>query len=311
MVDTIEKEKTDDKVTKAGNKKPVSKRKAAPKAKPKAKGKSTTTTGKAKAKATKKKTVAKTGRKAPAKPTKRRTKAQKASDDAKKNDEALIDKVSGGVAVVSDDLIDDLSGDGASEDQLTIIRSKSEEAAELMRRMNNGEKLMKSLKETYNELVTVDIPKRMLAADMDLFQLTDGTQVKINEIVTGSLPKNAEKRADAIKYLDELEASALLRPTINLPLAVGEEPVAKAAINACKKITGNKKRRDALKAVGISDEEIEALKLINDRASISYDVHHQTLCAFARSLLQNAKDIDCKRLGLYDGKVAKITLSKD
>lgn len=255
---------------------------------------------------TKKRTVVK-------KPTKPKTTRKRRPSKAqeKKHDKDVIKNAVGQTNVVDDALIDDLGAPVQTEDQLNIIREKSSLAVKILKWTEKAEDLLKERKAEYNELVKTEIPEKMLAIGLNSFSLKDGTEIKINDFMSGSLPKNPEKRKEAIEYLFDLEAGGLLKPSIKIQLAVGEEDVAKAALKTCRSLTRNKKKKQALLDAGVSEIEIEALKVIANRAEINHDVHHSTLAAFGREFVSNGKELDTRKLGLFGGKVAKINLPED
>ena len=176
-------------------------------------------------------------------------------------------------------MIEELGAPVQTEDQLKAITQDAKLAAKLLRWIGKAEDLLKERKKDYEKIVKKDLPEKMLAIQMESFSLGDGTQIKINDFMSGSLPKSEPKRSDAIKYLFELNAEGLLKPSVKIQLAVGEEDIAKRALKACKNICSNKKKRDALIKAGISMEDIEALKIFNQRGVVNHDVHHSTLAA--------------------------------
>jgi hypothetical protein len=247
------------------------------------------------------------------KPTKPKTTRKKRPSKAQqeKQDKQIIENVAGQTLIVDESLEADLGTPAQPQEQLEIIRAHAQQAVKLLRWIEKAEDLTKERKADYDSLVRKDIPEKMLAIQLDSFTLNDGSQISVKDIMSGSLPKAPARKKEAIEYLKELGAEGLLKPSINIQLTNGEETTAKRAISACKRISSNKKKRDALVKAGISLDDIEALKVIGQRAEIDHTVHHSTLASFGREVVSNGVEFEPKKLGLFGGKIAKINLSKE
>jgi hypothetical protein len=208
------------------------------------------------------------------------------------------------------DLEDLLGKQQATPDQLTNIREQSEKAVTLARRMANGEDLLKTLKKEYQRLVSDVIPNAMKSAQLNSFELVDGSYISIKNLIKGSIPKNPEKRKKALDYLKKIKGAWLLKGQISIPLMKGENVKAKRAINAFLKISKTKKNMKILTELGMKEEQLTLLKDLLCRVNIEDTVHHQSLCAFARELAENGEDVDFEKLGLFAGPIANIDWDK-
>jgi hypothetical protein len=266
------------------------------------------------------KTKPKTPRKTSAKPkTKvRKPKVSKAVGRKKKvvvnkeTDQDVIEKVSSKNKTVSAALEEALGGQTKSEDKLEKVRSKAEHTVKLQRWIDKAEALLKERKKDLNEMVTKVLPVDMVSINLEGFKLSDGTEILVEKKVKGSLPKDDQKRNDAVQYLYELEADGILKPEINVLLVKGQDKQAKKTLAKIEKVLAVKKKRKALLDTGLFDEEdVDMIEFISRSALVSQNCAWQTLCALGREFNEQGEDIDFKRLGLWSGDIAKINLSEE
>jgi hypothetical protein len=120
-----------------------------------------------------------------------------------------------------------------------------------------------------------------LMGELQLEQLSfKGFNVKVSEFVTGSLPKDPEKRAAGIKWLEAHDGAGLIKTEISLAFAKSQH-------------------NEALSIVGKLQEEGYA-------PLVESGVHASTLKAYARQRIRDGDDIDPETLGLFVGKVAVL-----
>lgn len=173
---------------------------------------------------------------------------------------------------------EDQEGASAPSDALERLNAKLAEAIELKVAVDQMEEDLKAAKQQLNLINTTVIPDMM--AELGMEECTqNGWQVKVNDFVSGSLPKDEERRAKAVRWLEEHEAGDLLKTALSV----------------------NFSRSQHNEALDLFEE----LKEDGFAAALDSTVHPQTLMAFARERIKNGEPIDTEALGLYTGRVAK------
>lgn len=169
-------------------------------------------------------------------------------------------------------------GAAASPSDLKSLTDKCREAIEMKSSIDSLEADLKAAKAQFHHLNTVVIPDMMAEVGVD--ELTaDGWKISSNEIVSGSLPKDSEKRKAAIDYLIELEAGDLIKTDVKIQFGRDQHA---DAMDVAKQLEGD-----------------------GWAPKIEQGVHPQTLSAFVRERIKNGEPTDVDRLGIYTGKVAK------
>jgi hypothetical protein len=184
-----------------------------------------------------------------------------------------------------DDLEELLGKPKASNSQMAEIGDLCEEAIKLQTSIDNLEEAVKGYKVELNAILATKLPTAMMAANMSSFSTTDGTELMLKDILSGSLPKeDLVAREAAIKWLRANGARDLIKAKLE------------AVFNQ-----GDNKTVIATKA---------ALKSLKVPFNIKEDVHPQSLSAYARQRLQNGEEVPLALLGLYSGKIAQIKSEK-
>lgn len=166
-----------------------------------------------------------------------------------------------------------------SEDQLAILYQRLDEAIELENAVEQMEADLKAAKANLHNMCSVQIPDLMTQLQIER-QVRNGYDIKLQPIVSGSLPKEPAKRSAAISWLEQHEGGELIKTEVKLSF-------------------GRSEHQDALKlAKSLKEKGLEPL--------VESGVHAQTLCAFARERIANGEEIDTEVLGLYTGKVVKF-----
>lgn len=186
-------------------------------------------------------------------------------------------------------------GEAANPASLLELRTLAGEAEGLETQIKHHEEAIKSLSERNNQIKTKELPEKMAALAMDEFTLSSGAKVAIKDFVSGSLPKDEidpdirrpedpNPRKDALDYLTEIGGGDLLKTVVSVDF-------------------GKSQHNEAL-------DLFATLKEQGHDAKCDSNVHPATLAAFAREKLREGEEIAFDKLGLYAGKVAKITLPK-
>lgn len=168
-----------------------------------------------------------------------------------------------------------------SDDQLKELQKKANEALFLQDEIEALELQTKNLKEQFRVLTESSIPDLMSAIGIKKFETDLGAEVKIKDFINGSLPKEPQKRAEALDYLNANNAGDLVKNTFGVKL--------------------NKEQQT--EAVDL-EAYLRALKVDFERKE---DVHPQTLAAWARDRMREGVATELETIGLYAGKHAKIT----
>lgn len=164
-------------------------------------------------------------------------------------------------------------------DALARLNEKLAEAIDLKNAVDQMEDDLTAAKKQLNALNTQVIPDMMAELGMD--EVTQrGWKIKVGEFVSGSLPKDEEARARAIRWLEDHDAGELLKTNLSVGFSKSQHNVA-----------------------------LDLAAHISERgypAKVESTVHPQTLLGFARERLKNGEPLDTEVLGLYTGRVAKF-----
>jgi hypothetical protein len=134
-----------------------------------------------------------------------------------------------------------------------------------------------------HKLRSVTMPDAMAEAQQSKFTLDsgpyEGFTFTSDDFVSGSFPKDPEKREVAVKYLEELDATEMIRDELAISFA--------------------------------KSQHNEGMSLAEDLRQKGYEVEYdstvnaQTLMAFVRERLRNGQEIDHEKLGCFVGRLVK------
>jgi hypothetical protein len=175
----------------------------------------------------------------------------------------------------------------ATPDQLKKITESAAHAVSLEKQIVDLEAAMNSLKKERDTILNESLPSLLDSAGLENFTLQDGSYIKINDIVRGSLPsadKNPKGRMRALAWLMKNGGKGLIKTSFNTEFGTGQEEMVTKFERVITKLGFAAK-----KATG---------------------VHPQTLCAFVRELLEDGKKVPYETLGIYVGRQAKLELSE-
>lgn len=167
----------------------------------------------------------------------------------------------------------------APEDKLEAIRLKADEGVALRKKVDELEGDLKAAKAALHELSTKTLPDMMTEVGLESFT-REGWEIKLALLVSGTLPKDEEKRKAAIDWLVEHDASSLIKTEVGVEFG-----------------------RDSY------DDAVKLYKALAKKGlgpNLQSGVHPQTLCAFARERLESGEPIDLEVLGLFSCKAAKF-----
>jgi hypothetical protein len=174
--------------------------------------------------------------------------------------------------------------DLAEEEQASVslddIRAYGEELAKLVAQAAGLEAALKAINSRITEIRTRILPDLMAAAGMTSFTLSNGTTVKLDNFISGSLPKEPERREQAIRWIVEHGGADIVRATVVQDFSV--EQYGEAAALA-----------DQLRSLGWKPE-------------VSTAVHPQTLYAWLRDRLRQGEHVDTDTLGVFIGRIVRV-----
>ena len=166
----------------------------------------------------------------------------------------------------------------ASPDALKTLHSTIAEMVEIETFIAQAEADMKAAKQALQNIKTAKLPDIMAELQMDDCTHA-GWNVKLSDFVSGSIPKDAEKRVAAFTWLKDHDAGGLIKTDIKLSFG----------------------REGHNEAKALAEDLIAAGHTVD----FGETVHPQTLCSFARERIRDGDPIDTDVLGLYVGKVVK------
>lgn len=186
---------------------------------------------------------------------------------------------------MTDDIEDDLGVTAPDAGQLKSIEGLVNKALELMSNITSTEEYLSAAKAELHLLNTKTLPDAMASAGSSLFKTEAGVKVEVKPFVNGSLPKDEDKRAAALRWIESVEAGDIIKNKISIEFERGEDNLA-----------------------GEVRAKLEELELAFEQKR---DIHAQTLGAFARERLEKGEETPLELLGLFAGRAAKITLPKE
>lgn len=168
----------------------------------------------------------------------------------------------------------------ASPASLEQITTTAQRAVDLKAQIDDLDKTLGELKREYSDMTQNTLPSQMASAGLSKFSLEDGTEIKVDDFVSGSIPKDPERKKAALDWLLDNGAEDIIKTDVGMQF--GKSEFDKAQIVAAE-----------LKAQGLP-------------VTIETGVHPMTLQAFARERIRGGEALDLTALGLYVGRVAKI-----
>lgn len=195
-------------------------------------------------------------------------------------------------------LLSNIDLDAAFDTSVEDIKNDSDPAIKRLVKLAdaavNHEELVIDLERNLNEakgflnnIKTIEMPDLMAECGLTEFTHTSGAKLKLTNFVSGSLPKEPDKRQLAIDELTKMGKNAENLIKTNVSVLFDKEEHKKALVLA---------------------EELRKLKF---DVVVDSGVHHSTLAAFARECLKKGIQINTEVLGLYAGKTVDIKLPKE
>jgi len=181
------------------------------------------------------------------------------------------------------DAFEEAAGESPLAD-LTAIKALAQRAVELEGSIKNLEEALKVQKSDLHSLRTKALPDAFSEVGMNQFSLDDGTSIKIDDFVAGSLPKDEERRAEAIEALEQIGGGDLMKDDLS--------------------VSFNKSQHN--EALSLKAQ----LEKSGFPVKLGTNVHASTLQAFVREKLKSGEEVDYEKIGCYVGRIAKIKIPK-
>jgi hypothetical protein len=181
---------------------------------------------------------------------------------------------------IDNDMLEGLAeGAAQAAPNLADIKATASKLVGLQALRDGLEEQIKSISAELHTLKHDTLPTMMASAGLASIKLDDGATIKIDDFCSGSLPKEPEKRQQAIDWLVANGAEGIIKANVTVAFGRSEINVAKAT-------------QAMLKDEGLDAELVES-------------VHPQTYAAFGRERIRNGEAIP-DILGLFVGRVAKV-----
>lgn len=171
----------------------------------------------------------------------------------------------------------------APSDALSLLKDCLAEMLDMERVVEQMEEDLKAAKHHLQVIKTSRVPDLMNQVGVSSLTM-EGKVVELTDFVSGSLPKDPEKRQRAMEWLENEGAAGLLKTEVSIEFG----------------------RNQHNEALSVADD----LRNKGYSPLVSSNIAPQTLAKFARDRLKAGESIDFELLGLYTGKVAKVKESK-
>jgi hypothetical protein len=169
---------------------------------------------------------------------------------------------------------------------LDEIKALVEEGAALEETIESLNEALKENNGRYNRIKQYLLPEKMKLAGLANFQTMDKTvKIKLDDYVSGSLPKDEHDREAAIDYL----------------IARGGQELIKSDITVT---AGKSEHNMAMLLLGVIVEKCKELGL--EEPQMKEGVHAASLQSFVRGCVKKGEDIDYEKLGCYVGQICKF-----
>lgn len=159
------------------------------------------------------------------------------------------------------------------------------EAEALAETIENLEELLKSAKARDNIIKTQELPEAVSELGTTEWKSENGRyEVSVDSFVSGTLPKDPDRREAAIEWLTEHDGAAMVKTEIVMAFGKQDREYAEKMIASLKK----------------SKAPFE----------VTEGVHPQTLLAYVRERMEDGEPVDLDVLGIYSGRKAKLKINE-
>jgi len=171
----------------------------------------------------------------------------------------------------------DMGDAPASPDALARLRKAIQQSIDQQELVEQLESDLEAAQKELSRINMVEIPDLMAEIQSDHFSYS-GWDVRVEDFVRGSLPKEPDKRQLAIDTLVGYGAEGLIKTEVTTSFGRSEYDTAKSLA-------------ERLEGEGFP-------------VSLGSSVHASTLAAFVRSRIRNGEPVEAEKLGIYVAKIA-------
>jgi len=154
--------------------------------------------------------------------------------------------------------------------------------------INKTEDFLKETKAKYNNIAMVEIPDLMDSVGVKKLTLSNGDDLKIEELLLSSIPSKSkieeaeddekpqleQRLHDAIKWLREHNAESLIKNKIQIEFSKGQDNIVGDIVGTCQELGLPYKREESIHPKTLSKylkEQLEAgVSVPNDTFAIQY-----------------------------------------
>lgn len=164
------------------------------------------------------------------------------------------------------------------------LLEQAEQLISLENQIADLEQLLKALTSKATSLKTQIIPDKMAELGLNSFSTPSGNKLRVEDFVSGSLPKDPWKRDRAIKALEQWGAGGLIRNEISMLFGVRQH---NEALDLAENLRGQ----------GFDCE-------------VKHGVHPQTYLSIIRERLAEGQHVDADEMGVFIGRKTKVTMAQ-
>lgn len=145
---------------------------------------------------------------------------------------------------------------------LQAMIDKGNELLDLQAKADKVSELLSDLNSQIGEIQNKELPKMMNDLQLTSFGVKNGSTIELTDKLIGSLPKDPAGRAKAFEIIEERDGGDIIKSEVSIPFAKSDYDKAKALVEELKE-----------------DKGIEA--------TLDVNVHHQTLLAWAKEVIED------------------------
>jgi hypothetical protein len=161
---------------------------------------------------------------------------------------------------------------------LEKIASLASDLLRLESRIEATKQNLKTIEAMYRRIAEVELPEAMDAADVKEFRMNDGRRISVGMDVHAGIPKAREQ--EAFEWLRENGFDGIIKRDISIKFGKGDDAAASRTLAL-------------LSQEGLEPENKEA-------------IHHSTLKAFVRELIEEGHEVPLDLFGAYIVRRAKV-----
>ena len=174
----------------------------------------------------------------------------------------------------------ELTGLPLTNEELASVSALALRQIQLGTEILETEKKLEELKTRHREISTRILPEAMLALGLTSFSLTNGSKVQLSKFYNAKIPEN--RKVEALNWLRTHNHGDIIREDITVSFRDGK------------------------------DDEVKKLTAAIDKLGYAYSrecgIHHSTLKAFVREMIETGKPVPLDLFGAYVGNITKIEL---